>query len=682
MISCDNIIENKSIFLENLDINSSASWVSGTSGAYAFYHMYYKTKVVSERTYYYRATYKFTTTNQIPEWVQIYSQNGSRSTSARLTNLIAGTEYTLSGYGVINSNATNNNGSLYNGPSNAINGVVGYAKNTLVYDVTELFQVLKALNIITNNTQLVTWCDENLEYKEPGVIYDITTKINNINKIVIDGGSLICEPVECDGMQFYCAKPEYRTLTYFDTAFSPLAQIYNNKSNGSVTLTTVSAKDQNSPFFPEHQNVLKIETKGEASPGTGGFYSSITGAANKLFLQKFVAKIPVGYTLNAVGNTPTTNVVYEWLSSREGTGEWEEYTILRRYASNGTFSVDGHIYLMANSGYTTTSVTWYIAYMNTCDITGNEELKYYSALPNKEILKGTKVFSKEFNTANLIPNGTFTDSGMTLPTGIVFDDTDYAGNAKRSVVQPVGNVGFSLFGPIRINAQTKYKLSYWVKCKGDMSNFLTAIGYYNDDNVLLEHHVVHYLNGTRTTLTQDLVSGATQMTVSSNKNWIAKGYDGVGFRNYATGYNNFGTFEHTNKATGVVSGVSGSNIVLFKIPYTGATIAKGNYVVESYRGNNYVYPMNKSMLPKDNTWKYLEGYFGSESFSGSWDGVDSMGSWPAIPKDATYMILKFNIYQNDGTVPIKFSDIKIEEVGTSFGDGNRRENKIQFKKYN
>ena len=411
-------------------------------------------------------------------------------------------------------------------------------------------------------------------------------------------------------------------------------------------------------------------------PSAGGFYSPITGAANKIFIQKFVAKIPVGYTLTPVGNTSTSYVTYEWLSDRKGTGEWEEYTVLRRYKSSGTFSVDGHIYLVPDSGYSATAVTWYIAYMNTCDITGNEELKNYTALPNKDVIKGNKVFSKEFNTANFMPNGTFTDNGMELPDGWTYDD-DYAGNAKRSIVQPVGG-GFcnkGICGKIKITPNTKYKLSFWVKCKGDMTSFLTAIYPYTSDNILLEHGRVIFTPGTETTLTADLVEGATQMTVANNANWVVKDYSGLGFRTWNKSYNTEGEF--WNSQTGVVSGVSGSTIVNFKLPYKGNTMKAGTYVVESYAGNNYPYPIFKEALPKDNTWKYVEGYFGDDIF---WRGSTTWG-WIGLPAATDYIEVRLNIYNNNGTVPIKFSDIRLEQVG-KFGDGERYENKIRFKKHN
>jgi hypothetical protein len=93
------------------------------------------------------------------------------------------------------------------------------------------------------------------------------------------------------------------------------------------------------------------------------------------------------------------------------------------------------------------------------------------------------------------------------------------------------------------------------------------------------------------------------------------------------------------------------------------------YVVESFDGGTFPYPISKGMLPTNNEWKYVEGYFGAKAL---WDG--SGGAWSNIPYDATHVMLYINIYSNNGTVPIKYSDIKIEPIS---GNG-RYENKIQI----
>ena len=212
-----------------------------------------------------------------------------------------------------------------------------------------------------------------------------------------------------------------------------------------------------------------------------------------------------------------------------------------------------------------------------------------------------------------------------------------------------------------------------------MTSFLTTIYPYTADNVSISHRNTVYLRGTKTALSEALVSGATQMKVSSNANWVARSYSNVGFRRWGDTYNRLGTFiNDADPSAGVISGTSGSNIVLFKTPYKGSTIAAGTNVVESFDGGNFPYPIGKERLPTDNTWKYVEGYFGGDM---CWDGVSDGGGFAALPGAVSYITLGLNLYANNGTVPIKYCDIKLEQVG-SYGDGERKENKIQFKKHN
>lgn len=679
MISCDSIIENDSLFLRNLDTNSGAvtkdSWVSSTG--YGFYNINYEIPLIQNHLYYFRANYKFTTTNQSPTWCSTYIQGGMSGTDAKINNPVANTEYTLSGLASpsVGNSYTLSQGQIYNGPSNAINGVTSYVKNSLCYDVTYLYSYLKAIGVVSSQATLKTWCNNNLEWKPKGTNYDISAIVADSSKIVFEKGNLNANLIECDGMEYYSINSTVRNNTYFDTGL-PFS-VYNNNNNGTVTHTRVSAQNTGSPFYPEHPYICKIVTNGSANPSCGGFVLTHNSAANKIFIERFVAKVPVGYTVTEAYNAQGDGRTVTWLTSRAGTGNWEEYAVLYKCGTGGTFSSGGHIYLTPTGSNPSTSVTWYVAYANSCDITTNEALKNYSALPNKDNFKGANVFSYQFNTNNFFTNGDGNDTGMTLPSGWQYDTTDIAGNAKASIVQPIntGGWGYVYGDKIPINPNARYKISYWVKCKQDMTSFLTAIFPYTSNDVALSHNNVGYVTDTLTKLTVDLTSGSTAMTVSSNANWVDRNYSGVGFRSnqYNYSYNNLGGM--FNSTTGLIKGISGSNTVLFKTPYTGATITAGTYVVESYDGGNYPYPIQKSNLPTDNTWKYVEGYFGANG--AMWDGRG--GGWSALPFNTSYIKIVLNLYSNTGTVPIKFADIKVEEVGTM--DGERNNNKIEFKKH-
>lgn len=136
---------------------------------------------------------------------------------------------------------------------------------------------------------------------------------------------------------------------------------YNNKSNGTVTITREDYN--NAPNTSD--KVLHIKTTGEAAPGHGGFYFGNNTSANKIYVSKIVAKIPVGYTINlgsnAIGNGATT----QWLTSQAGTGDWKTYVLYIRTGSSGSFSSTNYFYLEGGSTATSsTPIDWYVAYAN------------------------------------------------------------------------------------------------------------------------------------------------------------------------------------------------------------------------------------------------------------------------------------------------------------------------------
>lgn len=865
MVFSDNIYENSGYILRNLNESATQDigiWVAGTG--YGFYGTHLEKPLTYEHLYYQRYTYKFTTTNQSPTWVNYYLYGGMQGGSGKNSGLIANTEYTISGIVTPNMGAGNSPYSMtiYNGNSGAISGVTSYVKDVLVYDVTELFSILKAKGVIENSTSsLQTWCDTYLKYVKTGIDYDISESVvilpsgyqqleyleatgtqyintqirqieapfrviadyyrndsgtsdmcifgernlgkfvntyntyyetifgntssntliklekahietnsnsgiilnyNNIfssstssnrvgsqdtpmfaftesdsfspkwffkgkiyylqihekgkvthffipakrisdsilgmydiptNTFYINsgsgtfiGGPVVCtfntnkasftkgfvscnEVIEPDSMTKYSCNSTLAAYTFFDTGSG--IYVYNNNGNGTVTHTRVAASTQNSPFTYNHPYILKITTNGSASPYAGGFYTNHYSAANKVFIEKFVAKIPIGYEVTAHYNSQGSGASVYWITPTAGTGDWEEYAVLYRCGSSGSFSTGGHIALYGSNN---TSVTWYVAYVNDCDITGNEDLMNYRVLPNKTSIKNGKIFTGEFNTVNLLTNGDcHVQDSASLPGGWYYDTSDYAGDARCSLVQPVG-ASAGIFGPmLPVDPMNIYKVSYWVKSNRSMSSFLTAICYYTSDGRgPWTHSDVNYYSGTKTTLSSALNNGDTQIAVASNSNWASRSYSRLGFRSsiYNVSYNNIGTSHGYNGSTGLIKGTSGSNVVTLNTAYSGSTIPAGTCVVESYDGGTYPYPIQKDKLPTDNTWKYVEGYFGAQGEL--WDGA---GSWNAIPADMRYIRLYMNIYSNNGSVPIKYSDIRITPL---YSENGRIEKKVSI----
>ena len=718
-IHADNIIEVENyyalpVILRNLNTNSlntSNAW-SGPLTGYGFYSVDYETPLIEGHYYYRRFTYKFTTTNQSPTWAQFYAQGGYVG-GPTISNPVAGREYTVSGISqpTIASSAfgfTRAYGTIYNGRSNAISGVSSYVKEVLCYDVTELYAVLKTSSrwSVSSESDLKSWCDTNLNWVPKGEDYVLEHELVYGNTpqrdLRFNKGTILTQNlIETDGLQFFAASSNsLKTYgCYFDTT-NPIS-IYNNSGGGTVTHTRVDAKSQGSPFAAEHPYVLKITTNGSASPGAGGFYCAHTAKANNIFVEKFVAKIPVGYTVAYAFNSQGTGYTVHYVGSREGTGKWEEYTIVYHCGSSGSFSTGGHVYI---TGSNNTSVTWYLAYVNNVDVTAlantlridanniGNFIQNYVALPDKVRYDGQTgkttdayaLYTHKYDECNLFPSNMVDEQNSAiLPSGWTFDTTDVApgSGATASLVQPAGAGSGYLSADMKVSPGQRLKVSYWVKCKQDMTYFLTAGQFYGDDGTALNHTNTMFVNGTKTTLTADLTSGATSMKVKSNANWVSRSYARVGFRSSQTdvSWNDRGTSNGMSGSGSFISGVTGSDTVNFATAYTGATIPAGTVVVESYDGATWPYPIQKGQLPTDNSWKYVEGYIGTSSRDNySWVGEDSPTTWATVPVGVHRMRLYINIYYNTGTVPIKYCGIRVEPV--SSGSSKRSDEKVIISK--
>lgn len=137
--------------------------------------------------------------------------------------------------------------------------------------------------------------------------------------------------------------------------------VYNNNSNGTVGIYRESASGN-----PNDSGIgLKIVSQGNASPGSGGFTFTTFTRANAVFVTRFIANIPVGYNVEWASNAIGDWGHNKWLTSQEGTGNWQEYASIVRCGSTGTFSSTNYFYI-TNGG----AVTWYLAYASVFDATG------------------------------------------------------------------------------------------------------------------------------------------------------------------------------------------------------------------------------------------------------------------------------------------------------------------------
>lgn len=117
---------------------------------------------------------------------------------------------------------------------------------------------------------------------------------------------------------------------------------------------------------------LKVTCKAAQAPGYGGVLQSITSRANAVFVQKIIAKIPVGYKINTASNSMGTGYTDTWLTPTEGTGKYTTYLRKVVCGATGTFSSGGHVYISGGPAPTESDpLEWYIAYMTAFDLTAD-----------------------------------------------------------------------------------------------------------------------------------------------------------------------------------------------------------------------------------------------------------------------------------------------------------------------
>ena len=144
-----------------------------------------------------------------------------------------------------------------------------------------------------------------------------------------------------------------------------LVSLYNNAGNGATVIERISdSSAANTTGY-----VMRIRNTGAASPGLGGFHSSINSRANAVFVQIFRAKIPTGHSVVQASNSMGSSYGDVWITDTAGTGKWEWYGRIIYCGKSGSFSSGGHVYLNGNAGTSSSPLYWYISYCQVYDLT-------------------------------------------------------------------------------------------------------------------------------------------------------------------------------------------------------------------------------------------------------------------------------------------------------------------------
>lgn len=706
MISA-NIIEPSSYYIKNIfKGGGSATW-DGTDNIYGFKTYYYTTPLILGHTYYAQYSYKYSllsTSATKPTWVQLYFDGGDAGNISRQTNIAsADTEYTfyevftftqsyLRDYNHYTTAIQFKATTFYHYPYSNISGKI---RKAVLVDVTQIQRSTGYAGTTLANYIHTNYIDD--AFLSSGNTPKQITIYNN-SPVKFKQEMLFTKIIEADGLEnsnYWPSASSNKTNANRYSDNSVVGSVYSYLQPATPTLTRET--DVYSPFYPEHTYIMKITQSGTTTASanrTGGFCKTWGGdTGNYVVIEKLVAKIPVGQSVHVSHNLYTTNNAYcklEELTPMVGTGKYEEYTwrytmsttgasSTSVFASTNTIHWAGYIYTSNTNGAVgETGITWNVAYYANYKFAVDDPAQYFTVLPNKDIIKGNYVMSREFNETNIYINGDGSDNTPALPSKYKWislsDNSEIHGNhaIMQSSVSSSASSDFNIVTPrMKINPASKYRLTLriWAKSSAMASSqsFLSAIVYYSDaiGGVTYKADNCGYLNGTMTTLAKDAAVGDTVLYLTSVNNWVAnKCWSGVGFRSSeAQCYHNKG-YQYYN-STGLISAIDTTNkTITLKAGLNTAQSAR-TIIVEALTGNTTYYPITKGMLP-DGTWKEYSIEFGSNSY---WGGrcadaanIQYIMGKDNIPYGAQYIGFVPNLYQNYCGYPIIYDDIKIEEI--------------------
>lgn len=157
--------------------------------------------------------------------------------------------------------------------------------------------------------------------------------------------------------------PEYSDVC-FSKGLNNL-KVYNNAGTEGVKIhrSSIAGVPNNTGYSCTINTTL---SRGDTTPGAGGFYFGNQARYGAMFLYKLVAAIPKGRILGFASNEIGDGGALEWLTSNVGTDKWEEYYYLIKCGTSGKLSSSGFFYITDKA-----NVEWHLAYATVYDVFGD-----------------------------------------------------------------------------------------------------------------------------------------------------------------------------------------------------------------------------------------------------------------------------------------------------------------------
>lgn len=276
----------------------------------------------------------------------------------------------------------------------------------------------------------------------------------------------------------------------------------------------------------------------------------------------------------------------------------------------------------------------------------------------------------------LVTNGNGLMGDNTNFSKLTFDGS-VANNSPGSFTVPAGTrinpVTTDEF--IALNPDKRYTLSFDMKSKEAKGTVYVYLDFYDADKQVIRADRHMYLQGTLTTLAQDLKKGDTVAYLTDVSKWTRKEAGHVlRIWNYV---NSFGyaypaeTYTRTDavlKNTGNILDEDAidydNNTVTLKSAWTGNTIPAGTQVSQGKSGSTYKYvPTAVNTIPPTN-WK---------TYSGVYSGVDYSGTNKSemFPPGAAYVKLGFLWNYNSSSDQLWVTNITLQDTTADNDLSNR-----------
>lgn len=137
-------------------------------------------------------------------------------------------------------------------------------------------------------------------------------------------------------------------------------EVYNNNYGNGALVANFTDKLPDNPVASTRQ-IEFIHNGGATIPKLGGFYQVAWSRANGVFLLKFVAKLPIGFSFSLAANAYGDGANCYFIGGSEGTGKFKTYYAVYRCGATGYFSTVGFVYVWGSHPIPENPLIWYLA---------------------------------------------------------------------------------------------------------------------------------------------------------------------------------------------------------------------------------------------------------------------------------------------------------------------------------